>query len=159
MRVDEAGIDCIDLDGMDVLFLLNVKITVSSSELPSETSCILRDFDGCWSLDMLGDVRFGYHGFSRWFIEVGGGGGEAALFTDICNSCLISGKERMQRVLVDEKFRNEEHLDVDSVIQIPLRNVNNDSVSPSSRVLLGEEDVRGVGKCLVDSLKKARFVG
>ncbi|GJZ13162.1 hypothetical protein Tco_0548392 [Tanacetum coccineum] len=44
---------------------------------------------------------------------------------------------------LDESLENEEHLDVDSCDSDSPKNVNNDSVSPSSRVLR-EEDVRGV---------------
>ncbi|GJS62201.1 hypothetical protein Tco_0656985 [Tanacetum coccineum] len=53
---------------------------------------------------------------------------------------------------LDESLENEEHLDVDSCDSDSPKNVNNDSVSPSSRVLR-EEDVRGVESDLVDSLK------
>ncbi|GKG29822.1 hypothetical protein Tco_0419720, partial [Tanacetum coccineum] len=51
---------------------------------------------------------------------------------------------------LDESLENEEHLDVDSCDSDSPKNVNNDSVSPSSRVLR-EEDVRGVESDLVDS--------
>ncbi|GKA07261.1 hypothetical protein Tco_0686485 [Tanacetum coccineum] len=55
---------------------------------------------------------------------------------------------------LDESLENKEHLDVDSCDSDSPKNVNNDSVSPSSRVLR-EEDVRGVESDLVDSSKKA----
>ncbi|GKB27821.1 RNA-directed DNA polymerase, eukaryota [Tanacetum coccineum] len=45
---------------------------------------------------------------------------------------------------LDESLENEEHLDVDSCDSDSPKNVNNDSVSPSSRVLR-EEDVRRCG--------------
>ncbi|GKF44163.1 hypothetical protein Tco_0130715, partial [Tanacetum coccineum] len=44
---------------------------------------------------------------------------------------------------LDESLENEEHLDVDSCDSDSPKNVNYDSVSPSSRVLR-EEDIRGV---------------
>ncbi|GKG01900.1 hypothetical protein Tco_0306605, partial [Tanacetum coccineum] len=49
-------------------------------------------------------------------------------------------------------LENEEHLDVDSCDLDSFKNVNNDSVSPSSRVLR-EEDVCGVESDLVDSFE------
>ncbi|GKG06974.1 hypothetical protein Tco_0329943, partial [Tanacetum coccineum] len=53
---------------------------------------------------------------------------------------------------LNESLENEEHLDVDSCDSDSPKNVNNDSVSPSSRVLR-EEDVRGVESDLVDSFE------
>ncbi|GKG39916.1 hypothetical protein Tco_0466693, partial [Tanacetum coccineum] len=49
---------------------------------------------------------------------------------------------------LDESLENEEHLDVDSCDSDSPKNINNDSVSPSSRVLR-EENVRGVESDLV----------
>ncbi|GJX31408.1 hypothetical protein Tco_0241263 [Tanacetum coccineum] len=46
---------------------------------------------------------------------------------------------------LDESLENEEHLDVDSCDSDSPKNVNNDSASPSSRVLR-EEDVSRGGK-------------
>ncbi|GKB87087.1 hypothetical protein Tco_0959359 [Tanacetum coccineum] len=53
---------------------------------------------------------------------------------------------------LDESLENEEHLDVDSCDSDSPKNVNNDSVSPSSRVLR-EEDVRGVESDLMGRIK------
>ncbi|GJT46133.1 RNA-directed DNA polymerase, eukaryota [Tanacetum coccineum] len=57
---------------------------------------------------------------------------------------------------LDESLENEEHLDVDSCDSDSPKNVNNDSVSPSSRVLR-EEDVRGVESDLVDSFEEGEI--
>ncbi|GKF78324.1 hypothetical protein Tco_0230794, partial [Tanacetum coccineum] len=57
---------------------------------------------------------------------------------------------------LDESLENEEHLDVDSCDSDSPNNVNNDSVSPSSRVLR-EEDVREVESDLVDSFEKGEI--
>ncbi|GKG48953.1 hypothetical protein Tco_0513100, partial [Tanacetum coccineum] len=57
---------------------------------------------------------------------------------------------------VDESLENEEHLDVDSCDSDSPKNVNNDSVSHSSRVLR-EEDVRGVESDLVDSFEEGEI--
>ncbi|GKF58354.1 hypothetical protein Tco_0171891, partial [Tanacetum coccineum] len=59
--------------------------------------------------------------------------------------------------LLDESLENEEHLDVDSCDSDSPKNVNNDSVSPSSRVLR-EEDVRGVESDLVDSFEEGEIL-
>ncbi|GKG33925.1 hypothetical protein Tco_0434084, partial [Tanacetum coccineum] len=56
----------------------------------------------------------------------------------------------------DESLENEEHLDVDSCDSYSPKNVNNDSVSPSSRVLR-EEDVRGMESDLVDSFEEGEI--
>ncbi|GKG10409.1 hypothetical protein Tco_0341809, partial [Tanacetum coccineum] len=57
---------------------------------------------------------------------------------------------------LDEGLENEEHLDVDSCDSDSPKNVNNDSVSPSNRVLR-EEDVRGVESDLVDSFEEGEI--
>ncbi|GJX79941.1 5-oxoprolinase-like protein [Tanacetum coccineum] len=57
---------------------------------------------------------------------------------------------------LDESLENVEHLDVDSCDSDSPKNVNNDSVSPSSRVLR-EEDVRGVESDLVDSFEEGEI--
>ncbi|GKC79799.1 hypothetical protein Tco_1130573 [Tanacetum coccineum] len=57
---------------------------------------------------------------------------------------------------LDESLENVEHLDVDSYDSDSPKNVNNDSVSPSSRVLR-EEDVRGVESDLVDSFEEGEI--
>ncbi|GKF23232.1 hypothetical protein Tco_0075554 [Tanacetum coccineum] len=57
---------------------------------------------------------------------------------------------------LDESLENEEHLDVDSCDSDSSKNVNNDSVSPYSRVLR-EEDVRGVESDLVDSFEEGEI--
>ncbi|GJU48660.1 ribonuclease H-like domain-containing protein [Tanacetum coccineum] len=68
-----------------------------------------------------------------------------------------SGKDGMQSgPSLDESLENEEHLDVDSCDSDSPKNVNNDSVSPSSRVLR-EEDVRGVESDLVDSFEEGEI--
>lgn len=59
---------------------------------------------------------------------------------------------------LDESLENEEHLDVDSYDSDSPKNVNNDLVSPSSRVLR-EEDVRGVENDLVDSFVEGEIRG
>ncbi|GKG00309.1 hypothetical protein Tco_0301999, partial [Tanacetum coccineum] len=57
---------------------------------------------------------------------------------------------------LDDSLENEEHLDVDSCDSDSPKNVNNDSVSSSSRVLR-EEDVRGVKSDLVDSFEEGEI--
>ncbi|GKG27701.1 hypothetical protein Tco_0406028, partial [Tanacetum coccineum] len=57
---------------------------------------------------------------------------------------------------LDESLEKEEHVDVDSYDLDSPKNVNNDSVSPSSRVLQ-EEDVRGVESDLVDSFEEGEI--
>ncbi|GKA63523.1 hypothetical protein Tco_0763129 [Tanacetum coccineum] len=57
---------------------------------------------------------------------------------------------------LDESLENEEHLDVDSCDSDSPKNVNNDLVSPSSRVLR-EEDVCGVESDLVDSFEEGEI--
>ncbi|GKB33716.1 hypothetical protein Tco_0873117 [Tanacetum coccineum] len=57
---------------------------------------------------------------------------------------------------LDESLENVEHSDVDSCDSDSLKNVNNDSVSPSSRVLR-EEDVRGIESDLVDSFEEGEI--
>nr|GEU63260.1 5-oxoprolinase-like protein [Tanacetum cinerariifolium] len=59
---------------------------------------------------------------------------------------------------LDESLENEEHLDVDSCDSDSPKNVNNDSVSPSSRVLR-EEEFRGVESDLADSFKEGEIRG
>ncbi|GJR24722.1 RNA-directed DNA polymerase, eukaryota [Tanacetum coccineum] len=68
----------------------------------------------------------------------------------------FSGKEDAEGPSLDESLENEEHLDVDSCDSDSPKNVNNDSVSPSSRVLR-EEDVRGVESDLVDSFEEGEI--
>ncbi|GKG35793.1 hypothetical protein Tco_0440947, partial [Tanacetum coccineum] len=58
---------------------------------------------------------------------------------------------------LDESLENEKHLDVDSCDSDSPKNVNNDSVSPSSRVLREEKDVRGVESDLVDSFEECEI--
>ncbi|GJX12122.1 RNA-directed DNA polymerase, eukaryota [Tanacetum coccineum] len=92
-----------------------------------------QDFKPPWWVDM-GIMGAPKRGDKRGFIRSWRVGG-SSVFTDM---------GRLQRVLcLDGKFENEEHLDVDSCDSDSPKNVNNDSVSPSSRVLR-EEDVRGV---------------
>ncbi|GKA57261.1 hypothetical protein Tco_0756449 [Tanacetum coccineum] len=69
---------------------------------------------------------------------------------------LILWKKDAEGPSLDESLENEEHLDVDSCDSDSPKNVNNDSVSPSSRVLR-EEDVRGVESDLVDSFEEGEI--
>ncbi|GJY85102.1 zinc finger CCCH domain-containing protein 19 [Tanacetum coccineum] len=94
-------------------------------------------FDSWW-------VCHWHHGLQR-FIRSWVVGGEAA--------CL---RIWMQRSRLDERLENKEHLDVDSCDSDSPKNVNNDSVSPSSRVLR-EEDVRRVESDLVDSFEEGEI--
>ncbi|GJW07752.1 5-oxoprolinase-like protein [Tanacetum coccineum] len=55
---------------------------------------------------------------------------------------------------LDESLENEEHLDVDSCDSDSPKNVNNDSVSPSSRYLCEEEDFDCMEKNLEDDAGK-----
>ncbi|GKB04245.1 hypothetical protein Tco_0832388 [Tanacetum coccineum] len=57
---------------------------------------------------------------------------------------------------LDESLENVKHLDVDSCDSDSPKNVNNDSVSPSSRILR-EEDVRGVESDLVDTFEEGEI--
>ncbi|GJR51417.1 5-oxoprolinase-like protein [Tanacetum coccineum] len=66
------------------------------------------------------------------------------------------GRKDAEGPSLDESLENEEHLDVDSCDSDSPKNVNNDSVSPSSRVLR-EEDVRGVESDLVDSFEEGEI--
>nr|GEV77474.1 zinc finger CCCH domain-containing protein 20 [Tanacetum cinerariifolium] len=59
---------------------------------------------------------------------------------------------------LDESLENEEHLDVNSCDSDSHKNVNNDSVSPSSRVLR-EEEFRGVESDLADSFEEGEICG
>ncbi|GKD79640.1 hypothetical protein Tco_1342261, partial [Tanacetum coccineum] len=57
---------------------------------------------------------------------------------------------------LDESLENKEHLDVDSCDSDSPKIINNDSMSPSSRVLR-EEDVRGVESDIVDSFEESEI--
>nr|GFD34781.1 hypothetical protein CTI12_AA443780 [Tanacetum cinerariifolium] len=57
---------------------------------------------------------------------------------------------------LDESYK--EHLDVDSCDSDSPKNVNNDSVSPSRRVLR-EEEFRGVESDLADSFEEGEIRG
>nr|GEX87409.1 RNA-directed DNA polymerase, eukaryota, reverse transcriptase zinc-binding domain protein [Tanacetum cinerariifolium] len=59
---------------------------------------------------------------------------------------------------LDESLENKEHLDVDSGDSDSPKNVNNDLVSPSSRVLR-EEEFRGVESDLADSFEEGEIRG
>ncbi|GJZ94656.1 hypothetical protein Tco_0666859 [Tanacetum coccineum] len=69
---------------------------------------------------------------------------------------LMPLERRCRGPSLDESLENEEHLDVDSCDSDSPKNVNNDLVSPSSRVLR-EEDVCGVESDLVDSFEEGEI--
>ncbi|GKD88561.1 hypothetical protein Tco_1364068 [Tanacetum coccineum] len=102
------------------------------------------------------------------FIRSLGGRGGRAVFSDMVKSLgpmsIWEGQFElilMERIdaegpSLEESLENEDHLDVDSCDSDSPKNVNNDLVSPSSRVLR-EEDVREVESNLVDSFEEGEI--
>ncbi|GJT77208.1 hypothetical protein Tco_1043933 [Tanacetum coccineum] len=158
--------DCIDLDGKERSILAKVKDL-------SRKMCLDRPVGlplASWAPEVYRSWGFG--GVSRACLRIGNVNDlclnledtECDIGAPILESmevipCLILWKGKdAEGPSLDESLENEEHLDVDSCDSDSPKNVNNDSVSPSSRVLR-EEDVRGVESDLVDSFEKAsRFV-
>ncbi|GJY88699.1 hypothetical protein Tco_0503327 [Tanacetum coccineum] len=160
--------DCIDLDGKERSILAKVKDLSVISELLKHMSSEgfddvgLRYVGGRWvwlefdSMDQVERDRVGLP-LASWAPEVYkklGGRWGSSVFTDMVSDGPMShGKSIESNPLrkdaeghsLDESLENKEHLDVDSCDSDSPKNVNNDSVSPSSRVLR-EEDVRGVEK-------------
>ncbi|GKA44565.1 hypothetical protein Tco_0737289 [Tanacetum coccineum] len=175
--------DCIDLDGKERSILAKVKDLSVISELlficlltgtsDDRKMCLDRPVGlplASWAPEVYRSWGFG--GVSRACLRIGNVNDlclnledtECDIGAPILESmevipCLILWKGKdAEGPSLDESLENVEHLDVDSCDSDSPKNVNNDSVSPSSRVLR-EEDVRGVESDLVDSFEKAsRFV-
>ncbi|GJW76955.1 hypothetical protein Tco_0138637 [Tanacetum coccineum] len=147
--------DCIDLDGMERSILAKVKDLSVISELLKHMSSegfddvglrYVGGYERCVWIDLVGLPLL--HGLQRVYMDVGG---------RWCDSSSVYGYGKdAEGPSLDESLENKEHLDVDSCDLDSPKNVNNDSMSPSSRVLR-EEDVHGVENDLVNSFEEGEI--
>ncbi|GJX71315.1 hypothetical protein Tco_0308486 [Tanacetum coccineum] len=158
--------DCIDLDGKERSILAKVKDLSVISELLKHMSSegfddvglryvggrwVWLEFDSMDQVERMKDVFGSSGGLCHWNL------GFQLVYRSWRDRWGASRVYQIWKGLsLDESLENEEHLDVDSCDSDSLKNVNNDSVSPSSRVLR-EEDVRGVESDLVDSFEKGEI--